>query len=753
MSTITTINATDKPRLSREVINTNFANLNASKAEIADVALLAGAYANPSWIISLAWAKIAGAPATYAPSAHTHPFSEITGTIANAQVLSGAVTQHQAALALAASQITSGALALARGGTGADLSATGGANQVLKQTSAGGVVTVAALVAADIPSLDTAKITTGAFADARIAASNVTQHQAALSIASSQITGTFVGATKLSDYSTAFVTSITGTANQVTASASVGAVTLSLPQSIHTGATPTFAGLTSPSLTYAGTLALSATGANVITLSTNGITRVTYQSDGVAKHAKTAVIAFADDDGTPGPKISRAVDGMFLFNREIRITSDGSVGGVALFGWNGSTATDRAIATDITGDTSNRYSMDGNGKMWWGPGNASQDTTLYRNGVAALKTEGSIAVEGELIVNGASPVVTAPGTNAGLEIKNNGAGQILLKRTSGTGYLSLGINASGKSQISSFRSDSPYVGPLIINPDGGNLLLGTTIDDGSSKLQVSGNASIHAILKVGIPTANPGNGGSVHFRDDTGTARWLTGIGGSAGATSWLLCDLVNSKFAITVEANTASNTLYLNSSGNALIGGATNGNYRLDVQSSGSSGTLRVYDQTATTGVTSLVVRAGAGQSTTALLTLQENGGAMRGEWKVDSFSVGRNLSTETVNLYVGAGRSGSGFSIIDLIGDATYTTYGLRVMRSSGGANADAYVSNRGTGTLILQAEDAGAAEIKANGNSRFKANNTGIGFFGATPVAKQTATDLASVITLLQAYGLSN
>lgn len=46
----------------------------------------------------------------------------------------------------------------------------------------------------------------------------------------------------LSDYATAFVDSITGTANQVVASAGVGNVTLSLPQSIGTGSTPTFAG-------------------------------------------------------------------------------------------------------------------------------------------------------------------------------------------------------------------------------------------------------------------------------------------------------------------------------------------------------------------------------------------------------------------------------------------------------------------------------------------------------------------------------
>lgn len=52
-------------------------------------------------------------------------------------------------------------VSLANGGTHADLSATGGANQVVKQTSLGGDFTVAALIAADIPNLDAAKITTG----------------------------------------------------------------------------------------------------------------------------------------------------------------------------------------------------------------------------------------------------------------------------------------------------------------------------------------------------------------------------------------------------------------------------------------------------------------------------------------------------------------------------------------------------------------------------------------------------------------
>ena len=66
-------------------------------------------------------------------------FTDISGTASTGQIPN-----------LAASKITSGQLALARGGTNADLSATGGTSQVLKQTSSGGAVTVAQLAFSDL---------------------------------------------------------------------------------------------------------------------------------------------------------------------------------------------------------------------------------------------------------------------------------------------------------------------------------------------------------------------------------------------------------------------------------------------------------------------------------------------------------------------------------------------------------------------------------------------------------------------------
>jgi hypothetical protein len=96
-----------------------------------------------------------------------------SGTVALARLANIADAQIAAAAAIAwskiskvgstladmatrsAADLTSGLLALARGGTGADLSATGGASQVLRQSTAGGAVTVSQLTTADISGLPT----------------------------------------------------------------------------------------------------------------------------------------------------------------------------------------------------------------------------------------------------------------------------------------------------------------------------------------------------------------------------------------------------------------------------------------------------------------------------------------------------------------------------------------------------------------------------------------------------------------------
>jgi hypothetical protein len=50
----------------------------------------------------------------------------------------------------------------------------------------------------------------------------------------------------------------------------------------------------------------------------------------------------------------------------------------------------------VTADTNDRYRIQGDGTMLWGPGNATQDTNLYRDAANSLKTDDALTVIGEL---------------------------------------------------------------------------------------------------------------------------------------------------------------------------------------------------------------------------------------------------------------------------------------------------------------------------------------------------------------------
>lgn len=84
------------------------------------------------------------------------------------------------------------------------------------------------------------------------------------------------------------VISLTGTSNQVNVSSSTGDITLTLPQNIHTAASPTFSGLTLSTLTNCGALSTSSSGVVVC----NGATGDT------ATFSDTNPATIADNDTT-----------------------------------------------------------------------------------------------------------------------------------------------------------------------------------------------------------------------------------------------------------------------------------------------------------------------------------------------------------------------------------------------------------------------------------------------------------------------
>lgn len=91
---------------------------------------LAGSYANPAWITSLAWAKLTGVPSTFAPSAHTHPVAEISDMSANARTFNQAANYAamRTALGLGSASVE-------------NVSTTSGANRVVQALGTGKIDT------------------------------------------------------------------------------------------------------------------------------------------------------------------------------------------------------------------------------------------------------------------------------------------------------------------------------------------------------------------------------------------------------------------------------------------------------------------------------------------------------------------------------------------------------------------------------------------------------------------------------------
>lgn len=73
--------------------------------------------------------------------------------------------------------------------------------------------------------------------------------------------------------------------------------------------------------------------------------------------------------------------------------------------------------------------------------------------------------------------------------------------------------------------------------------------------------------------------------------------------------------------------------------------------------------------------------------------------------------------------------------------------MLTDDGGTHRLSFVRSGSGSSTVWQYKNEG------NGNVLLQVGASGVGFFGTTPVAQQSASDLTSVITLLKSYGLSS
>lgn len=106
---------------------------------------------------------------------------------------------------------------------------------------------------------------------------------------------------------------------------------------------------------------------------------------------------------------------------------------------------------------------------------------------------------------------------------------------------------------------------------------------------------------------------------------------------------------------------------------------------------------------------------------------------------------------IQLGEARTTDNYAYIDLIGDTTYSDFGLRLIRDNTGANASSWLQHRGTGSLNLQTTDNAPIRFNTTSLERMRVDTNG--YVGINTTSPQVMLDVRGSVMTQSPITISN
>lgn len=341
----------------------------------------------------------------------------------------------------------------------------------------------------------------------------------------------------------------------------------------------------------------------------------------------------------------------------------------------------------------------------------------------------TIDEDGRVLIGTTDAGLSSSSSTTGINLRPNSASAFT--RSGGTALYINRLTDDG--DLVTFRRDGVNVG--VISTKNGEFSIGHG-DTG-----ILFNETVNAVYPWNVST-NDGSDGSLDL--GISTRRWKDlHISGTANTGNIVTTGYLRGPATFTIDPAThGDDTGTVVIAGNLQVDGTTTTVNSTTVNVSDKAITLG-YDATTDAANNQAGIIVYRPETSNAQILWNETNTRFEINRKVNisqHFTVDASGTNDTM-VEIGSGTASNHYAYIDLIGDSTYSDYGLRVIRNNSGANTTSAIYHRGTGNFNIETQDSASLLLRTAGATALTLDTSQNATFAGTITAngKITSTEL--------------